>query len=369
MAGGFDPIDPERCRHYAAFASHLNRRSFDFIYWFLFVSVIGLLFLASWKYSGDLEKARVLGLEPGSREYKRRMQRCVMFCSIYSVIAVVAVVMEVYALLALQFCDGEDLMPLYWSTWTMLQVGSVIAIFGILLAVINTLRGNKNPPWALALGTPVLVVAGIGYAVHGAMRKRVRRVRSRSRSRRRRALSISSSSRRLEPTDLPISREQTLRGAEESEKEEPPSPPVAATATAVTAAAIPAPEEINAKFLGFTPLGSPIIRFPEDCRPGSFDPDQGVVIGRSDGHVIIAFRRAMTLVDGGGGRREGGSGSDDDGGGGGSAGGDTGGGRDAGALRSRSPGPSTRSGGIPRMPPVVRIATPPAPARGGDSLV
>ncbi len=29
-------------------------------------------------------------------------------------------------------------------------------------------------PWALALGTPVLVVAGIGHAVHGAMRKRVK---------------------------------------------------------------------------------------------------------------------------------------------------------------------------------------------------
>lgn len=52
MAGGFDPIDPERCAHYAGFAAHLDRRSFDFIYWFLFVAVIGMLFLASWKYSG-----------------------------------------------------------------------------------------------------------------------------------------------------------------------------------------------------------------------------------------------------------------------------------------------------------------------------
>jgi hypothetical protein len=52
MAGGFDPIDPERCAHYAGFASHLDRRSFDFIYWFLFVLVIGMLFLSSWQYSG-----------------------------------------------------------------------------------------------------------------------------------------------------------------------------------------------------------------------------------------------------------------------------------------------------------------------------
>jgi hypothetical protein len=52
MAGGFEPIDPERCAHYAGFASHLDRRSFDFIYWLLFALVIGMLFLASWKYSG-----------------------------------------------------------------------------------------------------------------------------------------------------------------------------------------------------------------------------------------------------------------------------------------------------------------------------
>lgn len=51
MAGGFDR-DQELCEHYAAFASHLDRRSFDFIYWFLFVGVIGMLFLSSWKYSG-----------------------------------------------------------------------------------------------------------------------------------------------------------------------------------------------------------------------------------------------------------------------------------------------------------------------------
>ena len=96
-------------------------------------------------HCSDLEKVRIQGLEPGSREYKNRMKRCMLICGIYAGTAVVAVVMEVYALLALQFCDGEDLMPLYWSTWTMLQVGSVIAIAGILLAVMNTLRGNKNP--------------------------------------------------------------------------------------------------------------------------------------------------------------------------------------------------------------------------------
>ncbi|KAL2017554.1 hypothetical protein VTK56DRAFT_1988 [Thermocarpiscus australiensis] len=271
MAGGFDPIDPERCRHYATFASHLDRRSFDLIYWFLFAFVIIILFLSSWKYSCGLEAVRIQGLEPGSRRYRNIMKKCMVVCSFYAAISVVAIVMEVYALLALQFCDGEDLMQLYWSTWTMLQVGSVIAIFGILLAVFNSLRGNKNPPWALALGTPVLVVAGIGHAVHGAMRKRVQKVGSRGRGRRR-AMSAGTSSRRLESSDLPISREQTLR-VDDREKED---------------------IEIPATFLGFTPEGSPIVKFQGD--PGGIEPDRGVVVGRVGDQVVIAFRRAMTAI-------------------------------------------------------------------------
>ena len=67
----------------------------------------------------------------------------------------------------------------------------------------------RTSPWALALGTPVLVVAGIGHAVHISMRKRIDRARSRSRSRRR-TMSVSSGLSRLEgitTRDLPMSRE------------------------------------------------------------------------------------------------------------------------------------------------------------------
>lgn len=55
------------------------------------------------------------------------------------------VIMEAYAIMALQFCDGEDLISLYWSTWTMIQVGSLIAMVGIILALANTLRGRRHP--------------------------------------------------------------------------------------------------------------------------------------------------------------------------------------------------------------------------------
>lgn len=88
---------------------------------------------------------RTRGLEPGSPGYMKKMKTCMAVCGVYASVSIAAVVMEVFALLALQFCDGEDLMPLYWSTWTMMQVGSVIAIFGILLAVFNSMRGNENP--------------------------------------------------------------------------------------------------------------------------------------------------------------------------------------------------------------------------------
>ncbi|OIW34492.1 hypothetical protein CONLIGDRAFT_626506 [Coniochaeta ligniaria NRRL 30616] len=108
------------------------------------------------------------------------MKQCMLVCSIYALISVVAVVFEVFALMALQFCDGEDLMALYWSTWTVMQIGSLIAIFGVLLAVFHTIRGRKHPPWALALGTPVLVVAGLGHIIQGALHKKVKSVRGRS---------------------------------------------------------------------------------------------------------------------------------------------------------------------------------------------
>jgi len=71
--------------------------------------------------------------------------------------------MQAFAALNIQFCDGEDLMMLYWGFWTLIQVGSVIAILGIALNQWKTLRDAKLPPWPTALGTPVLVIAGFGH--------------------------------------------------------------------------------------------------------------------------------------------------------------------------------------------------------------
>ncbi|KAK0633478.1 hypothetical protein B0T14DRAFT_491646 [Immersiella caudata] len=317
MANTNADVDPNQCRHYAAFASHLPRLQFDIIYWALFVAVILMLFSASYRYSRDHEASK--DVEPGSREYRRRMTTCMIWCVFLFGCAVVSVVMEVYALLALQFCDGEDLMSLYWSTWTMLQLGSLVAIAGIILSVYNGIRGNKNPPWALALGTPVLVVAGIGHALHSSMRKRVDRVRSRSATRsRRRTMSVSSGLSRLEGVttgDLPMSREETLR-IDDSERDD---------------------LDFKARLVGYTPEGAPILHFLDD--PGTIRSDRGTVIGRGDGGVIVAFRKTMTtIIDG----------------------------QDPEKLKEKTtePGPSAASA-PQRPPPVVRIASPsPSPSRG-----
>lgn len=88
---------------------------------------------ASQRYDRDLSK----------RTKKLRLN--IFLCLGCVCVSTVIVVMEAYALLALQFCDGEDLMSLYWSTWTMIQVGSLIAMVGIILALSHTLKDRKHP--------------------------------------------------------------------------------------------------------------------------------------------------------------------------------------------------------------------------------
>ncbi len=130
-----------------------------------------------------------------------------------------------------------------------------------------------------------------------------------------------------------LCRRQTLR-ADDSEKED---------------------SEISAKFLGFTPGGAPIMKFADE--PGGIEPGHGVVVGRGDGHVIIAFRKTMAVVNG--------DSSDSDGAPGPSAGA-------TGAAeppRDLAPGgSSTRTPtSRPKLPPVVRIA--PLPGTSNDSPV
>lgn len=86
------------------------------------------------------------------------------------------------------------------------------------------------------------------------------------------------------------------------------------------------------------------MKFLDD--PGKIEPDQGVVIGRGEGHVIIAFRKAMAVV-GGHGDNSCGSGNDQS--------------SNSGlSPLVNGPGPSaTRISRPISRSPVVRIASPP----------
>ncbi|KAI0111747.1 hypothetical protein F4814DRAFT_364918 [Daldinia grandis] len=182
MGGQFTPFDPLRCPHYAQFASRLDRIHFDGIYWTLFFLVIGILFASSWVYQSTMMYREKHGF--CEDEFRRRVKIGLAWCTLLFLIAAVFLVVEVFALLALQFCDGEDLMALYWATWTMLQLGSEIAILGVVLALWHHLSNVRLPLWALALGTPVLVVAGFGHVIQVALRMFYDRARARRRARR-----------------------------------------------------------------------------------------------------------------------------------------------------------------------------------------
>ncbi|KAF4982994.1 hypothetical protein FZEAL_1495 [Fusarium zealandicum] len=166
-------IDPELCIKYAPFASHMVRWQFNIIYWTMFVANLAVLFAASWTYTRG--QAAIQKLSHNTSLRSKRLRQYIIMCLGCVAVSTVIVVMEAYAILALQFCDGEDLISLYWSTWTMIQVGSLIAMMGIILALANTLRGRQHPPWALALGTPVLVIAGLLHLFHDCTKKRVKK--------------------------------------------------------------------------------------------------------------------------------------------------------------------------------------------------
>lgn len=102
-----------------------------------------------------------------SGKYGRRIRRLRMrylgIVGLCLMLSVTCTVLEVFAAFNIEYCDGEDLMHLYWSFWSVLQVGSNIAIFGVMLQLWIALGNVKSPSWAVALGTPVLVFAALGW--------------------------------------------------------------------------------------------------------------------------------------------------------------------------------------------------------------
>ncbi|CCF43902.1 hypothetical protein CH063_13470 [Colletotrichum higginsianum] len=255
----FTPYDPVRCAHYARFAAHLDRWQFDLLYWLLFVFNLFILFLAAWNYTRTLDAVSELPETDAKR--KKAIKRCIYFNLFCVCVSLATVIMEVFTLMALQFCDGEDLMSLYWSTFTMIQVGSLIAVCGVILALVHQLRQRKHPPWALALGTPVLVIAGLFHYFHMCMAQRVKKATSRKRK-------------NSDAGTLPMSQVNTIQ-VESSDEEDGIQ---------------------GAEIIGLTMDGGPIIHF-KDAVPYNL-PDSSEIIGRceNDKPIVICRRDGFQLI-------------------------------------------------------------------------
>jgi len=110
------------------------------------------------------------------RRIKRLQTHYLSIVSLCFVLSVTCTVFEVFVLFNIEYCDGEDLIKLYWGFWSTMQVGSNIAIFGVILQLWIVLGSVQTPSWAVALGTPVLVFAALGWVCREISKQACKRV-------------------------------------------------------------------------------------------------------------------------------------------------------------------------------------------------
>ncbi|ESZ92889.1 hypothetical protein SBOR_6717 [Sclerotinia borealis F-4128] len=168
MTGRFTLKDPVRCAHYARFFKHITLTEANIIFWSLFIFVLVLMCISSIQHHKSNNLTELLKTTPNSSpSHKRRIRRRrIHYLSIVSLcflLALISIILEVFAAFNIEYCDGEDLIQLYWGFWSILQVGSLIAILGVMLQFWIVLGNVQTPSWAVALGTPVLVFAALGY--------------------------------------------------------------------------------------------------------------------------------------------------------------------------------------------------------------
>lgn len=176
-----DEEERQQCDYYGTFLTELSRPAAEALFWTFFLLVLCALFSTSWRYGRVME--RIEHMKVGEPTRQLVIYRCFYTTLFFGLVCLFIIIFEALVLLSLQFCDQEPLASLYWSAWVVLQVGAVVAIFGITLHVRHMIKGRKHPPWALALGTPVLVVAGLGHYFQGKLKSKAKDYKTRSRSR------------------------------------------------------------------------------------------------------------------------------------------------------------------------------------------
>jgi hypothetical protein len=112
------------------------------------------------------EKSQELFSELKSRHRKKHWQ-CLLISLICFIISAVAFVFQILGLHNILFCHKEALGHLYIPVLIVLSFSSIIAILGVILAQITILRGKELPPYATALGTPVLVISSTAHLAYG----------------------------------------------------------------------------------------------------------------------------------------------------------------------------------------------------------
>ncbi|KAL3423805.1 hypothetical protein PVAG01_05552 [Phlyctema vagabunda] len=171
MTGKFSEKDHERCLHYARFMSGLTLAQAESLFWILFVFVLVLMCISSIYHHKSIniserEKTLPSG-QVNSRRYRRKINRIrsryLGIVGTCLLVSTMCVIFEAFAAFNIEYCDGEDLMQLYWGFWSILQVGSLIAILGVMLQFWIVMGSHELPSWGVALGTPVLVFAAIGW--------------------------------------------------------------------------------------------------------------------------------------------------------------------------------------------------------------
>ncbi|RKF57334.1 hypothetical protein OnM2_075011 [Erysiphe neolycopersici] len=184
MTNIFSEADVDRCNHYAKFFRKFSELEINLVFWSLFLLVLILMSMCSIIHHKSIalnEANKTLSEDIAkSQEHLLRVRRTrVKYLSLVSLCAVIGIfscVLECFAILNIQYCVGEDLMQLYWSLWSILQVGSNIAILGVILQFWIILGDVETPSWAVALGTPVLVFAALAFLLKELWKKGLARI-------------------------------------------------------------------------------------------------------------------------------------------------------------------------------------------------
>ncbi|CZS95019.1 uncharacterized protein RAG0_04824 [Rhynchosporium agropyri] len=185
MTGKFSEINAAQCKHYARFLRNLTLSEANGIFWILFAFVLLMMCISSLQHHKSIalterDKSlppRLVNSTRHKLKNRRARVRMLSIASLCLILSATAAVVECFALFNIEFCDGEDLMQLYWGFWSVLQVGSIIAILGVMVQFWIVLGDVETPSWAVALGTPVLVFAALGFVLRAIWKDTIGKVR------------------------------------------------------------------------------------------------------------------------------------------------------------------------------------------------